>query len=138
MTTENFLSASKKHYNDATTLNAAIRHDNSAYLSGYVVECALKGMIKSSSSLNPRNFGHNVSALSSHVATLGAILSPSRRHLTLPTSQDYIELLAQWKPEERYHAEGTIIDAISTSRLTAAKEAFEAIVVPMILNGSAS
>lgn len=138
MSTENFLSASQKHYNDATHLHGLGRHDNCAYLSGYVVECGLKAMVEASSALNPRRFGHDISALSSKVATLAAILSPTRRHLTLPNSQDYIDLLDQWAPEERYDAEGMISPATSAARLKAAKETIDAIVVPMILNGASA
>jgi len=138
MATENFLSASRKHYNDATHLQGLGRHDNCAYLSGYVVECALKGMVEASTALNPRRFGHNVAALSSKVASLAAVLSPTRRHLTLPNSRDYSDLLAQWTPEQRYDAEGSTAAATATSRLTAAKEAIEAIVNPLILNGASA
>lgn len=138
MATENFISAARKHYNDAAVLHGAGRHDNCAYLSGYVIECALKCMIETSSALNPRSFGHDVSALSTKAALLAALLSPGRILITLPASQEYHDLLTTWRPEERYHAEHATLDTISNSRLTAAKEAIQSIVVPMILNGAAT
>lgn len=134
MPSENFLSASRKHFNDAVSLNASGRHDNAAYLSGYVVECALKAMVEADGSVNPRRFGHDVAALSTKAALLVAKLSRVRRQVTLPSSADYQDLLANWIPEERYLAEGATAD--SSSRLAAAKEAVEAIVVEMILDGS--
>lgn len=136
MTNENFLSASRKHFNDATHLLEMGRPDNCAYLSGYVVECGLKTLVEASSNLNPRKFGHDVSALSSKVTFLAAALSPARRHITLPSSQDYNDLLCHWTPEERYQTEGVTTPALATSRLAAAKETIDTIVNEMILNGT--
>lgn len=137
MYAEHFISAARKHYNDAAVLHGAGRHDNCAYLSGHVVECALKGMIENSSTLNPRRFGHDVSALSTKAALLAALLSSGRSFITIPTSRDYHDLITHWRPEERYQAEHSTPDTISTSRMTAAREAIQNLVVPMILNGSA-
>ena len=138
MANEHFISAARKHYNDAAVLHDAGRHDNCAYLSGYVVECALKGMIESSSTLNPSRFGHDVSALSTKAALLAALLSSGRSFITIPASQDYHDLITRWRPEERYQAEHATPDTISNSRLIAAKEAIQELVVPMILNGTAT
>jgi len=134
MANEHFISAARKHYNDAAVLHADGRHDNCAYLSGYVVECALKAMVEASSTFNPRQFGHNLATLSTRAVTLAAVLSPARQDVTLPCSQDYTDLLAQWKAEERYHAEGDMDHERSVSRLRAARETLEAIVIPMVLD----
>jgi HEPN domain-containing protein len=136
MANEHFISAARKHYNDAAILHDAGRHDNCAYLAGYVVECALKGMIETSNALNPRCFGHDVSALSTKAALLAALLSPGRTFITIPTSQDYLNLLTKWMPEERYKEEQTTPVGTSNSRLTAAKEVIQAIVIPLTLNGA--
>ena len=136
MANEHFISAARKHFNDANILHGDARHDNCAYLSGYVVECALKGMIETSGAFNPRSFGHDVSSLSTRATLLAAVLSQSRVHIQVPASQDYYDLLANWKPEERYLPEHAIPPATSSSRLAAANEAIQTIIIPLILNGA--
>ena len=42
---DNFPEAAEKHLEDASVLIAGARYDGTAYLAGYVVECALKTLI---------------------------------------------------------------------------------------------
>jgi HEPN domain-containing protein len=46
MTATTFISAAQKHLTDASLLLEQNRFDNAAYLSGYVVECCLKALLR--------------------------------------------------------------------------------------------
>ncbi|WP_437294189.1 hypothetical protein [Sorangium sp. So ce426] len=57
--------AAGKHLADATALLDAGRHDGTGYLSGYVVECALKSVILHDRSFDPATGSHDATKLAS-------------------------------------------------------------------------
>lgn len=134
MITENYLSAGKKHYNDACRLLDAARYDNCAYLAGYVVECGLKELLSSQGTVRPQSLGHDLEGLSRKALLLAAYLAPARNQIELPSSQDYEDLLADWQPSQRYAAEGTTLMNLAESRIEAANETFSKVFVPLILD----
>lgn len=135
MSQEDYLSASKKHFNDAYGLHGQCRYDNAGYLAGYVVECGLKSLLQSDSPVSARSLGHDLTTLSTNALQLAALLSPARRRIQIPNSQDFQDLLAEWKPEERYYPEGNILHAKADSRLRAATEMFQSVIIPTFLDG---
>lgn len=132
---ENYISAAKKHFSDASILMQKNRSDNSAYLSGYVVECGLKELVRRSCDMHPRQYGHDLKALSGRVLVLASLLSSARSRACIPSSQEYRDLLNEWNPKERYEQEGSRDAVKASSRLKAAQEIFEFMIVPMILDG---
>ena len=100
---DDFPEAAGKHLKDASELNASDRYDGTAYLAGYVVECALKTLIQMQTKRIHRS--HDLQRLDS---TLGTIAALADR----PTKQMYAsarkilrgaDILA-WNPEMRYQA----------------------------------
>ncbi|MCY2966357.1 MAG: hypothetical protein NT069_22455 [Planctomycetota bacterium] len=77
MTHERFESAAARHFDDAVFLLHRGRHDNAAYLAGYVAECALK-LLVSHESLSVKKLGHDVEALSVDAIKLLWVLNPSQ------------------------------------------------------------
>lgn len=134
MPIEDYLSASKKHFNDACILHERGRYDNCAYLSGYVVECGLKALLAFHDTVSPSTVGHNLPALSGKALRLAAFIAPAREHVDLPESPDFHSLLAQWNTSERYAAEGSISSEQAASRLEAAEKSFSSMSIPLILD----
>jgi hypothetical protein len=62
--------AAGKHLGDASTLLDARRHDGAGYLSGYVLECAIKSVILHDKSFDPSGRHHDATKLRSWYQTL--------------------------------------------------------------------
>ena len=114
--------AASKHLADAQALQSAGRADGSAYLAGYVVECALKAILLHEQGMPPAGqkpawkagrSGHEIGELQKEIATL-AVLAGAKiaRYVgpaigALPAAQ-----IAAWNPMMRYQSPSmTITDA---------------------------
>jgi hypothetical protein len=135
--------AAQKHLLDSQALLSQHRPDGAAYLSGYVVECALKSLWLHQTgipSLGPMPWGkrgHDLNHLVSHAATLASVagskIAPYYKQAmrSLATSA-----IAAWKPEMRYQAPQMAAgDAEAWHKI--ADQVFQETVALMWLNGDA-
>jgi len=93
--------AAHKHLLDAQALLGQQRADGAAYLSGYVIECALKSLWQLETG-QPRR-GHNLRELAqaaSAVATVAGV--KTARYHKQATSSVSSSAIAAWRPEMRY------------------------------------
>ena len=93
--------AAHKHLLDAGVLLAQQRLDGAAYLSGYVVECALKSLytLETGKALTGHYFSNLLPQLSA-VATVAG--SKSAKYLGPATSSVLGSAISNWRPEMRY------------------------------------
>ncbi len=119
---DDYCSAARKHLDDARFLLKNGRIDNAGYLSGYVVECALKLLVQYSGG-RPQRYGHDLSRLTGQALRLACYLNPSLRRYSLPPTQAVKALTDGWNPSLRYRVGGTIsrtrTDACCRGRLFA-------------------
>lgn len=115
--------AACKHLADAQALQNAGRADGAAYLSGYVVECALKALLLFERGV-PRTgqkpvwkagrSGHEIGELQKEIATLAVLASAKiARYVgpaigALPTTR-----IAAWNPMMRYQSPSMTVAAAS-------------------------
>lgn len=100
---DDYPAAAGKHLADAHVLLAGARYDGTAYLAGYVVECALKTLIHMETGREYRS--HDLAGLNSTLGTIAA-------QAGFRTQQTYVSTVAilrdagilAWEPEMRYHA----------------------------------
>ncbi len=130
---DDYCSAACKHLDDARFLLNKGRFDNAGYLSGYVVECALKVLVQYSGG-RPRRYHHDLSRLTGQALRLACYLNPSLRRYSLPPTQAVKALTDGWNPSLRYQGVGTIRS--STARLwwKGAYQAYRSIVVRLVLD----
>ena len=134
MPSENFADAAARHLDDALLLKSEHRFDNAAYLSGYVVECAMKAVLVASS-LTTKRLGHELQTLTVEAMPLLWIVAPAMRRYDVPASFEIDELLRDWKPEFRYDKTGAI-DSVRAEQWTlAARQVFDSFVVSSVLDG---
>ena len=65
---------------------------------------------------------------------LATAISTTRRRYIVPSSQDFVNLKTTWKPEERYEKQGTVSSAQAETRLRAARESYENLIIPQLLD----
>lgn len=104
--------ASSKHLDDAEVLLAGTRADGAMYLSGYVVECALKALllhekgVPTASGALPwkkGSAGHDLQRLHADVATLAVVAGAKTARYFGATVDRLLKLpIAKWNPEQRY------------------------------------
>lgn len=101
--------AALKHLLDAGELLARNRPDGAAYLSGYVVECALKALwvcergVPPPGDRLPWGRQHGLPFLTSNVAALTAMAgSRSARYLGVVTRGVASSAIGSWDPQMRY------------------------------------
>ncbi len=135
MADNKYLSAASKHLHDAELLLAAARPDNSAYLSGYVAECSMKGLLQAQHGLSGIGFRHDLPALSRAAASLAVTLSPVATRYVLPRGPDEAALFSTWQPGLRYQADQTIPEPTAQAWLRAAGSFHREIIVPLRLDG---
>ena len=128
------ISAAGKHLNDTETLHNHARYDNAAYLAGYVAECAVKSILTGPGLPSHQELGHDLRLMTGNALLLAAAISSGRRRYVLPGSQDFANLLETWKPNERYEKQGSVSALKAGSRLLAAREAYEQLIVPQLLD----
>jgi hypothetical protein len=133
--------AAHKHLLDAQALLAQQRADGAAYLSGYVVECALKSLWLHETGLPVGTNapwggqGHKLSFLSAQVAALATVAGAKiARYFGPATKQVPSSAIAGWTPEMRYRtATMTVNDA--QAWCACARDAFNETVAQMRLDG---
>ncbi len=125
--------AARKHLLDAHTLLAQQRADGAAYLSGYVVECALKSLfaLETGTALK----GHQFSSLMSQVSALAIVAGArSARYLGVAAKGVLASSISGWKPEIRYKAPVMTAGSAQTW-IDAARQVFQETVHQMTLDG---
>ena len=105
--------AALKHLIDAKILLEQRRADGAAYLSGYVIECALKSLWLHETGSSPGNSrpwgsgknGHNLNHLAANVAALASVAgAKTARYFKAATGSVPSSAIAAWKPEMRYQS----------------------------------
>ena len=134
MPSENFANAAARHLDDAMLLQDQHRHDNAAYLSGYVAECAMKVVLEASS-ISPKRLGHELDTISVDAMSLLWIVAPAMRRYELPSSSDVDDLIQGWKPELRYCKSGEFDLVKAGQWTTAAHCVYSSFVVNSVLDG---
>ncbi|MBE3110496.1 MAG: HEPN domain-containing protein, partial [Acidobacteria bacterium] len=101
--------AAEKHLLDAKRLLAQQRPDGAAYLSGYVVECALKTLhlLETSQALRGHDFGSLVKQVSAVATVAGA---KTARYFGPATRGVLTSAIGGWTPEMRYRAPSMALD----------------------------
>lgn len=95
--------AAHKHLLDAGALLVQQRPDGAAYLSGYVVECALKSLhvLETGQGL----WNHDLGLLVNHVGSLATVAGAKTARYFGPTTRGVpASAIGQWTPELRYRA----------------------------------
>ena len=95
--------AAQKHLLDAGVLLAQQRPDGAAYLSGYVVECALKSLLILETKVAPRQ--HSLQSLVAQLSGLATFAGPKTSRYFGPATRGVpSSAIGSWRPEMRYHA----------------------------------
>ena len=120
--------------NDTEMLHEHARYDNAAYLAGYVAECALKSVLTGPGLPSHQQLGHDLHLMTGNALLLAAAISTARRRYFVPSSQDFVNLKATWKSDERYEKQGTVSSAQAETRLRAARESYDNLIIPQLLD----
>ena len=101
--------AAQKHLVDAQVLLSQRRADGAAYLSGYVVECALKTLwlhetgVPAGNAMPWGREGHNLNHLSAQVAAFASVAgAKTARYFKTATRSVPQDAIATWTPQMRY------------------------------------
>lgn len=131
--------AAHKHLVDAQTLLGQQRADGAAYLSGYVVECALKSLWLHETGV-PAGMpwgkrGHDLNYLTTQVATLASVTgAKTARYFKSSTVGVPSSVIVGWRAEMRYRpATMTSVDAAAWCQIAAS--VFQETVAQMRLDG---
>ena len=125
--------AAQKHLLDAELLLAQQRPDGAAYLSGYVVECALKSLhvLETGQALRGHDFRFLVGQVNGVATVAGA---KTAKYLGRATSGVLTSAIRSWTPGMRYHAPSMALgDAQSWH--ACARDVFQETVHQMELDG---
>jgi len=133
--------AAHKHLRDAQTLLGQQRADGAAYLSGYVVECALKSLWLHETGAPTRQAmpwgkrGHDLNYLANQATALATVAgAKTARYLKAVTSSVSSSAITAWSPEMRYWAPMmTAGDAMAWCQI--ADNVFQETVAQMRLDG---
>lgn len=133
--------AAQKHLRDAQVLLAQERADGAAYLSGYVVECALKSLWLHEKGVPPGNpmpwgrQGHNLNSLSAEVAAFASVAGArTARYFKTATTGVPHGAIATWTPEMRYRP-ATMALGDARAWYAVADAVFHETIVQMQLDG---
>lgn len=100
---DDYPDAARKHLLDAHALLTSERLDGAAYLSGYVVECALKSLIVLEGKTPPRH--HKIGDLRAEVNRLAVVAGArAARYYGEAMRRLGAAAIAHWNPELRYRA----------------------------------
>jgi len=133
--------AAHKHLLDAQALLGQQRADGAGYLSGYVVECALKSLWLHETGVPPGNSmpwgkkGHDLNDLATRVNAVATVAgAKTARYYKQATSSVSSSAIATWRPEMRYRsATMTVGDAGLWCQIAA--DVFQETVAQMRLDG---
>ena len=125
--------AAHKHLLDAAVLLAQHRPDGTAYLSGYVVECALKSLqvLETGQALRGHDFRSLVNQVSAVAMVTGA---KTARYFGAATRGVAGSAIGSWAPEMRYRPP-TMTLGDAQSWYACARGVFEETVHQMRLDG---
>jgi HEPN domain-containing protein len=131
--------AARKHLLDAQVLLGQQRADGAAYLSGYVVECALKSLWLHETGLPmgrmPWGTKHAIGFLASHVGSFANVAgAKTSRYYKQATSSVAASAIAGWGPGMRYRPE-TMTHGDAQTWLQIAQNVFQETVAQMQLDG---
>jgi hypothetical protein len=130
---DDYPEAALKHLDDASALLIRGRHDGTAYLAGYVVECSLKALLQYETGVGV--FGHDLARLAAQVSALCAVAGArTARYIAPPVRTVPVASIAAWEPKMRYHAPG-MSAAGARAWLQDAESIFLATVGRMALDG---
>lgn len=134
---DNHPAAARKHLEDARVLLDKGRADGAAYLSGYVVECALKSIVLKHKAIEGRDLGHNLKALRH---TANSVLSHAEagtaRYITDAIKGfDSSGISNGWRPSMRYREPYMAINQ-AEEWFTEAQTLYKATVLQMGLDGT--
>ena len=136
-TGEDFPEAAARHLDDATALQSEGRHDNAAYLSGYVVECVLKTVIRIEMEGHPEV--HDLTALSRRASGLAALPgAQTARHaasMSASTHRLYEYGEKGWSESMRYRPSGHVPDDVAAEWLDEAEKVYDRVVGSLRLDG---
>lgn len=125
--------AAHKHLLDAQTLLGQHRADGAAYLSGYVVECALKSFWQLETGQSRR--GHDLRKLAQAVSAVATVAgAKTARYFKQATSSVSSSAIAAWRPEMRYWA-ATMTSGDAMAWCQIADNVFQETVAQMRLDG---
>jgi HEPN domain-containing protein len=134
--------AAAKHLDDAQTLFVQNRWDGAAYLSGYVVECALKAVILVGNNNKPGwpggGQGHNLSQLTTAATSfLSAVAFNGRtaKYAPLLKKARTISGANGWSVFMRYMPAGHINETTATAFFNEAEDLYKATVIELIKDG---
>lgn len=130
-----FDKAAGRHLDDARLLFGGNRFDNAAYLAGYVAECSAKVLLVQSDKLAPKEYGHDLKALSTEAIDLATLLAPFVGRYRLVSSPELEELGSNWTVYMRYTDSGQVSKATAETWLRASEHVYRSIVIKAILDG---
>ena len=132
---DDYPEAALKHLLDADVLLTGRRFDGAAYLSGYVVECALKTLIRVESG-RPVRHSHKLTGLLEEMDVLAvrAETRTGRLYVGVAATLKKADIL-RWKPEMRYRGP-EVTSSEADAWLRDAREAYGLIVGSLILEGA--
>lgn len=133
MNRDDFPNAAGKHLSDAEMLLSANRYDGSAYLAGYVVECAMKTLIQVESGrvIRTHSFETLTNTILFSCALAGARTS---KYITTKIREIPQAPIAHWKETMRYHAPH-MTQNDTTAWVNDAKQIYTDSIAHMILDG---
>ncbi|GEJ57526.1 hypothetical protein AMYX_22670 [Anaeromyxobacter diazotrophicus] len=133
MPNPDFVSASTRHLRDARYLHEGSRHDNSAYHSGYVVECALKAVVQRTG-INAKSYGHRLQRLQRDGLAFAALAVPGCTRYG-PAEADVNTMNHKWSEASRYDRTGDRAPQESALLLQVADRVWTRCVGQMFLDG---
>ncbi len=132
-TGDDYADAAGKHLADAVALFCAGRFDGAAYLSGYVVECALKTVIFLETG-DPHGHLPHISPAATRLAALPG--ARTARYFRVPAAgHPMYGGPSAWAPGRRYWPPRPNAEAEATAFLQEAVEMYDSMLVPMALDG---
>jgi len=124
--------ASGKHLADARVLRGADRPDGAAYLSGYVVECALKSLLQAE---EIDGWGHRLTDLAERVSQVCTVASAKTARYVTQTVLDLPNAgIAGWQETMRYRSPSMTAEEAQTW-VNEAEAVYQDTVARMMLDG---
>ena len=131
---DDYPDAARKHLEDANVLFVSERFDGAVYLSGYVMECAMKTLIQVEAGSAPRS--HDLAGLDRTLGSLAARVGAQTARLytrAMPLIRD--PGMRQWDPGMRYRG-ATASHAEADARIRTATEVYSAVIGGLTLDGA--
>lgn len=130
---DDYPGAAQKHLLDAKALLSSDRPDGAAYLSGYVVECALKSLLVLEGATVPKH--HQLDQLRQEVSRLAIVAgAKAARYFGHAIQGVSTAAIANWRPEMRYRGASMATNDAETWHAEA-KKVFEETIHQMRLDG---